>query len=97
MEEQLFAAVDLPRAQIGFLRGDTADAAAECARYDRAIEAAGGIDLLVCGLGANGHIGFNEPGPVLWGATHWPRCMRRRGLPTPRPSAATSAPCRRAR
>ena len=70
MDEQLFAAVDLPRAQIEFPRGDTADAAAECARYDRAIEAAGGIDLLVCGLGANGHIGFNEPGPVLWAATH---------------------------
>jgi len=70
MDEQLFAAVNLPRGQIEFLRGDTADAAAECARYDRAIDAAGGIDLLVCGLGANGHIGFNEPGPVLWGATH---------------------------
>ena len=24
----------------------------------------------MCGLGANGHLGFNEPGPVLWGATH---------------------------
>lgn len=70
MQDQLFAAVDLPPAQIGFLEGRARDAAAECARYDRALEAAGGIDLLVCGLGANGHIGFNEPGPVLWGDTH---------------------------
>jgi len=70
MEEQLFAAVGLAPARIGFLRGDSADVEAECRRYDHAIEAAGGLDLLVCGLGANGHIGFNEPGPVLWGPTH---------------------------
>jgi len=70
MDEQLFAAVGLAPARIGFLRGDTADAEAECRRYDRAIEAAGGLDLLVCGVGANGHLGFNEPGPALWGPTH---------------------------
>ena len=27
--------------------------------------AAGGIDLMVLGLGGNGHIGFNEPGSAL--------------------------------
>jgi glucosamine-6-phosphate deaminase len=70
MDEHLFGAVGLPSSQIEFLRGDTADAGAECLRYDRALETAGGLDLLVCGLGANGHLGFNEPGPVLWGPTH---------------------------
>lgn len=70
MDEHLFSAIGLPALQIGFLRGDAADADAECVRYDQAIEAAGGLDLLVCGLGGNGHLGFNEPGPVLWGATH---------------------------
>lgn len=30
--------------------------------YDRAIAAAGGIDLQLLGIGTNGHIGFNEPG-----------------------------------
>jgi glucosamine-6-phosphate deaminase len=70
MDEHLFRAIDLPAERIGFLRGDTADAAAECARYDRAITAAGGIDLLILGIGTNGHIAFNEPGPQLWGPTH---------------------------
>jgi glucosamine-6-phosphate deaminase len=70
MDQHLFSLVDLPAAQIGFLRGDAADAVAECERYDQAIAAAGGLDLLVCGLGANGHLGFNEPGPLLWGPTH---------------------------
>jgi glucosamine-6-phosphate deaminase len=32
-----------------------------CAAYDAEIEACGGIDLCVLGLGPNGHIGFNEP------------------------------------
>jgi glucosamine-6-phosphate deaminase len=30
--------------------------------YERAIEAAGGVDLQVLGIGRTGHIGFNEPG-----------------------------------
>lgn len=30
--------------------------------YERAIERAGGLDLLYLGLGRNGHIAFNEPG-----------------------------------
>ena len=33
----------------------------ECHNYDAAIAAAGQIDLQLLGLGANGHIGFNEP------------------------------------
>ena len=70
MDQHLFGALGLRPAQIGFLRGDAADPAAECARYEQAIAAAGGIDLLVCGLGTNGHIAFNEPGPLLWGPTH---------------------------
>ena len=52
---------------------------AECARYERAIAAAGGIDLQILGIGANGHIGFNEPAPGARRA-HAPRrrCGRRR-------------------
>ena len=38
------------------------DAKAECDRYENAIRNAGGIDLLIVGIGANGHIAFNEPG-----------------------------------
>jgi len=33
-----------------------------CERYERAIRSAGGIDVLILGIGRNGHIGFNEPG-----------------------------------
>ena len=34
----------------------------ESIRYEQAIQQAGGIDLLVVGIGSNGHIAFNEPG-----------------------------------
>jgi len=30
-------------------------------RYEAAIAAAGGVDVQILGIGANGHIGFNEP------------------------------------
>ncbi|MBE6702525.1 MAG: glucosamine-6-phosphate deaminase [Ruminococcaceae bacterium] len=46
------------------------NAAAECAAYDKRIEAAGGIDLQLLGIGRNGHIGFNEPGDHLLCGTH---------------------------
>lgn len=44
---------------VPLVRGDPPDKVA--ARYDTAIARAGGVDLQVLGIGANGHIGFNEP------------------------------------
>ena len=32
--------------------------------YEETIRSCGGIDLLLCGIGANGHIAFNEPGSL---------------------------------
>lgn len=34
----------------------------ECKKMDDAIAARGGIDIMLVGIGMNGHIGFNEPG-----------------------------------
>lgn len=43
------------------------DAAADdldlaCREYERAIRDAGGVDIQLAGIGANGHLAFNEPG-----------------------------------
>lgn len=70
MEAHLFAHVNLAKDRIHFLDGSAADPEAECARYERAIEAAGGIDLQILGLGTNGHVGFNEPARELAPRTH---------------------------
>ena len=39
-------------------------------RYEAAIKAAGGVDIQILGIGANGHIGFNEPTSSLSSRTH---------------------------
>jgi len=70
MRRHLFDRVNLRTSHIHFLNGAASDPLAECARYDRAIARAGGIDLQILGLGVNGHIGFNEPAPGLAAATH---------------------------
>lgn len=40
----------------------SANLSEECAQMDKKITQLGGIDLMVVGIGMNGHIGFNEPG-----------------------------------
>lgn len=57
----LTGALDIPDDAVRSPRGDAADAAAEAARYDASIAAAGGVDLQILGVGRNGHIAFNEP------------------------------------
>jgi glucosamine-6-phosphate deaminase len=75
MARELFDAVGIRPAHVGFPDGCAPDLEAECARYERAIEAAGGIDLMILGIGANGHIGFNEPAPQLEPRTHRVRLL----------------------
>lgn len=69
MEQHLFRHVNLSPERINFLDG-MADPVGECQRYERAIAAAGGIDLQILGIGTNGHLGFNEPGQQLESRTH---------------------------
>jgi len=40
-----------------------------CAAFESKIEAVGGIDLQILGIGNNGHIGFNEPGSSIFSRT----------------------------
>jgi glucosamine-6-phosphate deaminase len=61
MREHLFGAVNLPAARAHVPDGLAADLEGACAAYEEAIRAAGGIDLQLLGLGADGHLGFNEP------------------------------------
>lgn len=45
--------------------GRAADIEQACVDYEQAIVDAGGIDIQILGVGANGHIGFNEPSSSL--------------------------------
>jgi glucosamine-6-phosphate deaminase len=62
MQANLFRHVDIDPSNAHIPDGTAPDLDAECARYEREIGAAGGLDLTFLGLGANGHIAFNEPG-----------------------------------
>jgi glucosamine-6-phosphate deaminase len=62
MNYHLFKQVDMPGEQTFVPRGDAKDLDAECRAWDLLIEARGGLDLVVLGLGHNGHVGLNEPG-----------------------------------
>ena len=70
MMENLFRHINVPVENIHVLSGTAADPAAECAAYEKAIDAAGGIDLQILGIGRNGHIAFNEPDDSFAPATH---------------------------
>ncbi len=64
MREMLFDHVNVSTRNVHFLDGlvSVGRVADYCRDFERAIEAAGGIDLLLLGIGRNGHIAFNEPG-----------------------------------
>lgn len=70
MDQHLFAHVNLHPARRFLPNGRARSAAAEARRYEAAIAAAGGLDLAILGIGANGHIGFNEPAARLPAATN---------------------------
>ena len=70
MRQHLFSVVGSPPGRRNLPDGLAADPQAECERYERAIEEAGGIDVAVVGVGLNGHVGFNEPEAALTARTH---------------------------
>ncbi|MFP6582296.1 MAG: glucosamine-6-phosphate deaminase [Candidatus Hydrogenedentota bacterium] len=61
MNERLFSRIEIDLANTYLPDGTAADIDAECVAYEKKIEAMGGIDLQLLGIGASGHIGFNEP------------------------------------
>ena len=68
MNEQLFNHIDIDPANTHVPSGFAdADGAAD---YDAQIEAAGGVDLQLLGIGHDGHIGFNEPDDTFSRVTH---------------------------
>jgi len=65
MWSNFFSHIDIQKENVHILDGNAPDLEGECAAYEDAISAAGGIDLFVGGVGADGHIAFNEPGSSL--------------------------------
>ncbi len=65
MKNNFFEYINIKKENINIPNGMTDDVINSCKEYEEAISHAGGIDLQVLGIGANGHIGFNEPDEKL--------------------------------
>ena len=61
MWNNFFSHINIKKENVHILNGNAEDLDAECAAYEAAIEAAGGIDLFMGGIGPAGHIAFNAP------------------------------------
>ncbi|MDE0861544.1 MAG: glucosamine-6-phosphate deaminase [Akkermansiaceae bacterium] len=62
MQEHLFSHIDMRPEAIHLPSGRNDDIEAVASEYEEKIEAEGGLDWQLLGIGRNGHIGFNEPG-----------------------------------
>ena len=71
MRKKLFDFLNISAEKINIPSGEAADHIAECAAYEKKIADAGGIDLQILGIGANGHIAFNEPADVFSAVTRY--------------------------
>lgn len=71
IHEHLLNHVNIPRANIHIPSGAVplADIELHCRDYEVEIERAGGIDIMLLGVGGNGHVGFNEPFSIRHGRT----------------------------
>ncbi|WP_422478076.1 glucosamine-6-phosphate deaminase [Pleomorphochaeta sp. DL1XJH-081] len=69
MWDHLFSHIDIPKDQVHIPNGNAEDIVAECALYEHKIEDFGGIRLFLGGIGADGHIAFNEPFSSLQSVT----------------------------
>ena len=69
MCRNLFDSINIHPANVHIPSGVAEDIPAHCKWYEEQIRETGGIDLQLLGIGANGHIGFNEPGSSLGSRT----------------------------
>ena len=77
---EVCARLGLPPERLYVPDGSGADEAALAAgamAYERLIQEAGGVDVQILGIGANGHLGFNEPGSSLSSRTRVKRLSDR--------------------
>lgn len=68
-QTKIFQPLDLSPSQYHLFDAQ-ADLTEECKKMDLLIADKGGIDLMIVGIGMNGHIGFNEPGTSFQSQCH---------------------------
>lgn len=69
-QTQLFKHLNFSEQRIHLFNGMADDLTKECGKMDTVIFDHGGIDLMLVGIGMNGHVGFNEPGASFLNYSH---------------------------
>ncbi|MBT3294931.1 MAG: glucosamine-6-phosphate deaminase [Verrucomicrobia bacterium] len=69
MNAQLFNHINIDIRNTHLPHGQAEDLKLECRRYEALMQACGGVDLQLLGIGRSGHIGFNEPLSALQSRT----------------------------
>ena len=69
MWDNFFSHIDILPENAHLLDGNAPDLEAECEAYEQKIKSLGGIQVFLGGIGADGHIAFNEPGSSLHSRT----------------------------
>ena len=70
MNYHLFDKVNINKEKTFVPDGQAKDVVKSCEEYEKNIDALGGIDIQILGIGRNGHVGFNEPDNGLIPFTH---------------------------
>ncbi|MFA6769868.1 MAG: glucosamine-6-phosphate deaminase [Bacteroidales bacterium] len=65
MWNNFFQHIDIKRENVNIPNGNSHDLDLECENYEKKMQSFGGINLFMGGIGADGHIAFNEPGSSL--------------------------------
>lgn len=64
MERHAWGRTGLDPSRCDIPDGEAGDLEAECRRYEAAVAEAGGLDLAILGVGVDGHVAYNMPGPL---------------------------------
>jgi galactosamine-6-phosphate isomerase len=70
LRKDFFTPLNISESQIVFFNVLATDLEKECERINNLIEHRGGLDIMLVGVGTNGHIGMNEPGTSFWSYAH---------------------------
>lgn len=70
MNHNFFEHINIKSENTHIPDGTAIDINKECKLYEEQIKKSGGIDIQILGIGANGHIGFNEPDVNFEAETH---------------------------
>ena len=70
LRKHLFDHIDINMSNLCFFNGETDDPELECIKTDEFIQKNSPLDMILLGVGMNGHLGLNEPGSLFNSYSH---------------------------